>query len=132
MEFAASVIAVAQLTGACLRLARKWLGPSAFSTAELRSIMADLYAFAGVMHSFRTHLEVYDDDEARLVSLQHLAPVLESCGEALEAIKKFLDESGTVGRHLLGARFDRKLGVSLKVLDGAKEIFMVAVHADHQ
>jgi hypothetical protein len=129
---AASVIAVVQLTGICLKLSRKWLGPSEFSASELQAMTTDLYAFSGVMRTFQTHLEIYEDDEARLGSLNHLVPVLERCKEALGTIKDFVERGGMLGRHVLAPRFDRKLKLSLKILVSAKELFMLAVHADQQ
>ena len=128
----ASVIAVAQLTGACLKLSRKWLGPSEFTTTELRSITADLYAFNGILRTFQTHIEICEEDEARLVSLQHLEPVLDSCNEALGAIKAFSEKTGYIGKHMIAPRFDRKVKLSLEVLRRAKDVFVLAVQADHQ
>ncbi len=54
---AASVVAVAQLAGACLRLTRKWIGPSDHDSAELTHIRTSLYAFNGALKNFQTCLE---------------------------------------------------------------------------
>jgi hypothetical protein len=132
LSLAASVIVVIQLTGSCLKLSRKFLGPSEFSSFNLASMANALYGFNGAVKSFQTHLEIYEDDETRLSSLEHLKPVLKQCEEALHIIEDFVGKSGFIGKHVIGPRFDHKLKTSLKALDGAKELFMLALHADQR
>lgn len=130
LSLAASVIAVIQLAGSCLKLSRKFLGPSEFGSSDLSSMIIDLYGFNGVVKSFQTHLEIYEDDEAQLSSLKYLKPVLEQCQKALGTIEHFVGKSSFIGKHVIGPRFDCKLKASLKALDRAKELFTLAVHAD--
>ena len=132
LSLAASVIAVIQLAGSCLKLSRKWIGPSEFGSTDLTGIKTALYGFNGAMKTFQTHLEIHEDDEALLGSLEYLKPVLERCKEALDITKDFMENSGFIGKHLIGPKFDRKLKTSLKALDGAKELFMLALHGDQQ
>jgi len=129
---AASVIAILQLAGACLKLSGKWIGPSEFSSVDLAAVTSSLYGLNGAMKNLQTHLEVYEDDEARLSSLEDLKPALERCKDALSIIKEFMEGSGFIGKHFVGPKFDRKLKASLKALDGGKELFMLALHADQQ
>jgi hypothetical protein len=130
LSLAASIIAVIQLTGSCLKLSRKFLGPSEFGSSNLASMENALYGFNGAVKSFQTHLEIYEDDEARLSSLEYLKPVLKQCEEALHIIEDFVGKSGFIGKHVVGPRFDHKLKTSLKALNEAKELFMLALHAD--
>jgi hypothetical protein len=116
LSLAASIIAVIQLTGSCLKLSRRFLGPSEHGSSNLALMENALYGFNGAVKSFQTHLEIYEDDEARLSSLDNLKPVLKQCEEALHII--------------VGPRFDHKLKTSLKALNGAKELFMLALHTD--
>jgi len=44
---AASVIALLQLAGSCLKLSKKWVGPSEFGSSELSILRASLYEFNG-------------------------------------------------------------------------------------
>jgi hypothetical protein len=132
LSLAASVITVIQLAGSCLKLSKKFLGPSEFGSSDLNSMTTALYGFNGAIKSFQTHLEIYEDDEARLGSLEYLKPALKRCEEALNVIKDFVEKSGFIGKHVIGPRFDRKLKASLKALDGAKELFMLALHSDQQ
>jgi hypothetical protein len=132
LSLAASVVAVIQLAGSCLRLSRKWIGPSEFGSTDLIGITTALYGFNGAMKTFQTHLEIHEDDEALLGSLEYLKPALERCKEALDITKDFMENSGFIGKHLIGPKFDRKLKTSLKALDGAKELFMLALHGDQQ
>lgn len=90
------------------------------------------YGFNGAVKTFQTHLAIYEDDEARLSSLEYLKPSLKQCEEALYIIEDFVGKSSFIGKHITGPRFDYKLKTSLKALDGAKELFMLALRADQQ
>jgi len=92
LSLAAGVIAIIQLTGTCLKLSRKWIGPSEYSSTDLATVTTNLYAFTGAMTAFRTHLEIHEDDEARLSSLEHLSPVLQRSTEALDVVRSFFGE----------------------------------------
>lgn len=132
LSLAACVIAVIQLAGSCLKLSKKLLGPSEFSSSDLSSMITALYGFNGAVKYFQTHLEIYEDDEARLSSIEYLKPVLKQCKKALHIIEDFVGKSSFIGKHVIGPRFDYKLKASLKALDGAKELFMLALHADQR
>lgn len=41
-----------------------------------------------------------------------------------------MGKSSFIRKHVIGPRFDYKLRASLKALDGAKELFMLASYAD--
>jgi hypothetical protein len=129
---AASVIAIIQLTTSCLKLSRKWIGPSEFSSSELTTLTTALYDFNGAIKTFQTHLEIHEDNQARLVSLEYLENALSRCSQALDIIKQFIERGGVMNRAVLGPKLDRKLKSSLTVLQGAKELFMLAVQADQQ
>jgi len=132
LSLAASVIAVIQLTGSCLKLSRKWIGPSEFGSSDLTAMTMALYGFNGAMKNFQTYLEIHEDDEARLGSLEYLKPALERCEGALNIIKDFMEGGRFIRKYLKGPKFDRNLKSSLKAVDGAKELFMLALHADQQ
>ena len=132
LSLAASVIAVIQLARSCLKLSRKSVGPSEFGSSDLSSMTIALYGFNGIIKSFQTHLEVYEDDEARLRSLDYLEPVLTQCEKALRIIEDFVGKNSFIGKHIVGPRFDNKLKASLKALDNAKELFMLALHTNQQ
>ena len=132
LSLAASLIAVIQLAGACLKLSRKWIGPSEFGSSDLATITTALYEFNGAMKTFQTHIEIHEDDEARLRSLEYLRPALERCKEALDTVKNYMKHTSFIGKHLIGPKFDCKLKTVLKALTGAKELFMLALHVDQQ
>lgn len=132
LSLAASVIAVLQLAGSCLKLTKKWIGPSEFGSTDLTVMTTALYEFNGAMKNFQTHLEIHEESEARLNSLEHLKPALKRCEEALNVVKEFIEGSGFIGKYLIGPKFDRKLKALLKALDGAKELFMLALYGDQQ
>jgi hypothetical protein len=132
LSIAAGVIAVLQLAGSCLTLSRKWLGPSEFGSTDLVAVQTTLLGFTEAMKTFQMHLKAHGHDEARLKSLEYLSPALERCKEALDVVRDFVENSSFIGRHIIGPRFDRKLKPSLKALEAAKELFRLALHADHQ
>lgn len=129
---AASVIALLQLAGSCLKLSKKWVGASEFGSSELSILRASLFEFNGALSNFQTCIEVDGTDDARLTSLQHLKPVLAHCEIALTTIKDFTEGAGFVEKNLRGSKFDRKLKAFLRTLDGAKELFVLALHADQR
>ncbi|KAJ6438994.1 hypothetical protein O9K51_08397 [Purpureocillium lavendulum] len=110
----------------------QWIGPSEFSTSELRTLTTALYDFNGAIKTFQTHLEICEENEARLVSLEYLENALTRCGQALEIINQFMERRRVMDKVLLGPKFDRKLKASLAILQGAKELFMLVVQADQQ
>jgi hypothetical protein len=91
-----------------------------------------LYEFNGAMKTFQTHLEIHEDDEAQLSSLEYLKPALGRCKEALDTVIDFVEHTDFIGKHLIGPKFDRKLKTLLKALNGAKELFMLALHVGQQ
>ena len=127
---AASIIAVAQLTGQCLKTIRKRIGPSESSSSELSGISKSLYEFNGALKNFQTHLEIYEDDAARLQSLEDMGSALHRCEAALRVVKEFTEKTNFLGKYLMGPKFDNKLKASLKTLDGAKELLILALHRD--
>ena len=76
LSLAASVIAIIQLAGSCLKLSRKFLGPSEFGSSDLNLIITTLYGFNRAVKSFQIYLEIYKDNKARLSNLEYLKPVL--------------------------------------------------------
>ncbi|KAK3995944.1 hypothetical protein QBC44DRAFT_386935 [Cladorrhinum sp. PSN332] len=123
---AASIIAVLQLTNSCLKSLRKRIGPSSHSTSELYTIETTLYKFHGEISNFRTHLELHEEDKARLLALRHLTPVVDRCDDSLKAIQGFAQKAGSISKYTTGAKFDRKLKDCLENLERAKELFSTA------
>jgi hypothetical protein len=98
----------------------------------MTDMSAKLFEFNGAIRNFQTFLEINEDDEARLRNTDYLKSTLERCEEALNIIKNFIEMSGFMGQHLVGPKFDPKLKASLKALEVAKELFILALHADQQ
>jgi hypothetical protein len=124
-------ITILQVVTSCLKLAKKHVGPSALSSVEVANLMKTVYEFHGAMRSFHTHLEIYEDDETRIASLEYFEPVLKQSLESAQIIKEYLG-SGLVAKTFRGSKFDRKLKASLKSLDDASKLFSIAVLADQQ
>lgn len=82
----ASVIAIVQLSGACLKLSSKLLGPSSYKPERLQSLSTSLYGFNGTIRNLQTHLEIHEDDRARFDTLNHLQEPLMRCRDALQLL----------------------------------------------
>ncbi|KAM7221382.1 hypothetical protein V8F06_003157 [Rhypophila decipiens] len=132
LSAAASVIAVVQLAGSCLKLSEKWLGPSEFSSSDLAAIKTTLHGFFEAINKFEVRLRAHEDEESREGSLEYLPQVLERCKQALDMVQSFMSNRGFIGKHVIASRFDGKLKASLKALEAAKELFMLALHSDNQ
>lgn len=131
LTVAASIISVVQLTGACLRLGKKLLGPSKHSSASLDLISRSLYSFNGTIKNLQTHYEINEDDQARLDALIHLSEPLRRCEKVLEIIKDRLENTTFIGQYVVGECFDRKLKKSLQEMEEARKLFEMALHSDH-
>jgi hypothetical protein len=68
LSISASIAGLVTLTASCLKLSKKWIGPSEFGTAELKAVEKTLLEFTGAMKTFETFVEIYEDDEARPVT----------------------------------------------------------------
>lgn len=132
LSVAASIIAVVQLTGTCLKLGTKFLGPSQHSPASLGAISQSLYSFNGTIRNLQTHYEINEEDQARLNALSHLAEPLKRCEESLRMISERLETMNFMGQYVVGKLFDRKLKRSLHVLEEARKLFELALHSDQQ
>jgi hypothetical protein len=119
---AASVISCMQLTGALL----KRVGPSDHGKKTLTRTLAVLCGFRGACEGLKLHLEVSEEDEARLSALQRLEAPLRDCKQVLDNIEKRVKNVNFVGQYLVGT-WDRKLEKWLRALEDAK-----ALNADQQ
>lgn len=130
---AASVISVVGMTASCLKLCSKMmgLGPSQNTSDDLKSILDMLYKFNGSIKNLQTHLELCEEDQARLSTLDELRMPVKDCEFALKIIQHHL-EGPRLGRYLVGARFDSKIKRSLTALEHSKTLFVEALCADQQ
>lgn len=130
-SIAASIIAVLQLTGACLKLGAKFLGPSRHNSATLSTITQSLYSFNGTVSSLQAHYKIHEDDQERLNALTRLAEPLKRCEEVLRIISERLETVDFLGQYVVGKLFDKKLQRSLHVLEEARKLFELTLHCDN-
>ena len=129
---AASVIAIVNLTAACLKLSSKLVGPSSYKPERLQSLHATLYGFNGIIRNLQTHLEIYEDDQARLDTLDQLQGPLTRCSEALHLLSSRLKSDGFFAQYIVGSRFDKKFDLCLRVLHDAKELLELSLQSDQR
>jgi hypothetical protein len=130
-SIAVGVLGVIQAVTSCLKLSKKFIGPSTVSKEELALITNTLYGFHGIMRSFQAHLEIWDDDDDRMKSLEYLKPAVTQCNAAVEVIKEYVKGSG-VEKILRGVKFDKKLKVALASINSARSLFEMAIQSDQQ
>jgi hypothetical protein len=130
--FVASVVALVQLTGACLKVTSKPIGPSSYKPERLRTLSKTLYGFNGTIKNLQTHLEIYEDDQARLETLNYLEEPIARCREALELLIVRTESDGVFTQYILGLRFDKKFDLCLRVLNDAKDLLELALQCDQR
>ena len=126
----ASSVAMIHFTGVCSKLSSKLVGPSSYKTERLQSLNRTLYGFNGTMRNLQTHLEIHEEDQTRLNTLEHLKEPLQRCEESLELLSERLQSDGFIAQHVLGTRFDKKFDLCLRVLDDAKGLLEMALQCD--
>ena len=125
------VFTAVQLTSSCLKECRKLIGPSKHSTTDVRSISEDLWAFNASLKNLETHYEIYEDSQARSISLPSIKEPLSHCNEALNFIREHLESKNALKKFITGARFDTALKKHLSCLKNSRILFHEVVQADH-
>ena len=123
---AASIIACIQLTETLL----KRVGPSDHNKKDLTYIRQVVYGMHGVYQGLKLHLEINEEDRARLSELD-LEGSLRVCKEVLDVLNGRLQSVTFVGQYIVGRLWDGKLKKCVKRLEDAKELFELALHTDH-
>ena len=123
---AASIIACIQLTGTPL----KRVGPLDHNKNDPIHIKRVVYGIHGAYEGLKLHLEINKEDRARLSQLD-LEGSLRVCKEVLDALNERLRTVTYVGQYIVERLWDGKLKKSVKRLEDAKELFDLALHADH-
>lgn len=125
---AASIFTCVQLTGALL----KQVGPSDHSKKDLNTILKAICGFSGAYEGLRTTLQLNEEDETRLLALQHLEEPLRDCKIVLDLLEKKLKSPSFFGRYMVGNLWDANLKRGLKILQEAKTLFEISLDADRQ
>jgi hypothetical protein len=120
------------LTETCLKVGKKFLGPSKHNSTNLNAISQSLYCFNGTLRNLQTHCEINGDDQDRLGTLNHLADPLKRSEDALKIISKRLENVNMLGQYVVGKPFDRELQKSLRALEEARKLFELALHSDNR
>ena len=125
------VVTAVTLTSSCLKECRKFIGPSKHSTTDVRSISEHLWAFNGSLKNLQTHYEIYEDSQARSITLPSIKEPLSYCNEALDFIREHLESTNSLKRFITGARFDTALEKNLNCLKKSRILFHEVLQADH-
>lgn len=127
-SIAAGIAGLLQLTGACLKLGNRFLGPSENSANGLSDISSRLNSLNGTLQSFQIYLETCPEDATRLNAKQSIADALKRCETALSHTQRQLESTNLMGKYVIGRRFDKELEKSLKTVDHAKSLFETELH----
>lgn len=117
---------------ACLKLAKKAVGPSKLGKAELAAANNTLFDALGILNSFKAFLELHEDDDGRMQTLVHLEPAMDRCREALQTIKTFIQGTSRVEKMWKGVKFDKEFKSALDAVEKSSELFRMAVMVDQQ
>ena len=113
-----------QLTSSCIKVCRKYVGPSTHSSADIQGISDDLWTFNAALKNLETYYGIYEEDQAEEVAepiaLPSIKEPLSHCDEALQSIKKHVESKK---KFFTGARFDTALEKQLKCLKDSRILF---------
>ena len=132
LSVTAFVISVVQLTGACLKISGKFLGSSQHTPKGLEELNVYLYSFNAAVSNLQTHLDVCEEDQARLHALSSIQKPLERSMDSLTLIKTRLEDTAIMGKYLRGVAFDKKLKECLDSLDTARKLFDRVLQLDNR
>ena len=135
ISVAGLAIAVAQVTGACLKASWKIVGPSQHSSKDLQELNTELYSFNAAVGNLQAHLKACEDDPARLHALSGLEEPLRKSKEILELIKPRLEDVTFIRKlrkHVLGANFDKRLKSCLRSLKMSRTLFAEVLQMDQR
>lgn len=132
LNIAGLALAVAQVTAACLKTSRNYVGPSQHSSKHLQELTSNLSSFNEAISNLQTHLEVCAEDQGRLLALANLKEPLEKSMKSVELIKTRLEDPSFVRKHVLGAHFDGKLRSCLKSLKMSRTLFDEVLQMDQR
>jgi hypothetical protein len=99
---------------------------------RLQSLSTTLYNFNGTIKNLQTHLEIHEDDQARLDTLTYLQEPLMRCREALQLLSSQMQRDGLFALYIMGLRFDKKVDLCLRVLNDAKGLLELALQCDQR
>lgn len=127
----ASLIAIIQLTGSCIKIGGRFFGPTKHTSEDLKDLRSSLYQFHGTITTLELHYRLHEEDEARLRALSQLDQPLERCQQALKTIKQRLENVNFLEKHFIGSRFDAKLKQAMHDVAQSRPLFETAVLADN-
>lgn len=111
------------LTSSCIKVCRKYVGPSKYSEKDIKAFSEDLWAFNGSLKNLETHYGIYEEDEAGSMALPSIEDPLSRCNEALQPIQKHVESESRLKQFITGARFDTSFEKHLKCLKDSRILF---------
>lgn len=131
LSITAGVFGMLQAVSSCLKLLKKHVGPSSMSSEETENLRKSLYSFHAATSNLQIHLNIHDDDEEQMASLEHLKDAIRHAFESLQIVREYLGGKRSE-RVFRGVKFDKKLKQSMKALDDASKLFTMAIMAEQQ
>ena len=124
------VLTAVQLTSSCLKVCRKFLGPSKHDRTYIQAIYGDLMAFHGSLKNLETHYRIYEESQARPIALPSIRKPMSDCEKTLESLQKHLESKNFFKRFTTGARFDTVLERHLNSLKNSRNLFQELLQVD--
>ena len=119
-----------ELTSSCIKVCRKYVGPSKYSEKDMKEISEGLWVFNGSLRNLETHYSIYEEDQAGSNALPSIKEPLSRCDEALKSIQKHMESKSPVKKFFAGARFDSAFEKHLKCLKDSRILFHHLLQVD--
>ncbi|KAK0507966.1 hypothetical protein JMJ35_009855 [Cladonia borealis] len=103
------------LTSSCIKVCRKYVGPSKYSEKDMKEISEDLWVFNGSLRNLETHYGIYEEDQA---------------GSNAFTIDRRTSITSPVKKFFIGARFDTAFEKHLKCLKDSRILFHHLLQVD--
>ena len=124
------VLTAVQLTSSCLKVCRKFLGPSKHDRIYIQAIYQDLMAFNGSLKNLETHYRIYEESQARSIALSSIEKPMSDCEKTLKSLQEHLESENIFKKFTTGARFDTVLERHLKCLKNSRNLFHELLQVD--
>ena len=80
------VLTAVQLTSSCLKVCRKFLGPSKHDKTYVQAIYQNLMIFNGSLKSLEIHYEIWEESQARSIALSSIEIPMSDCEKILKSL----------------------------------------------
>ena len=119
-----------QLTNSCLKVCRKFLGPSKHDKTYIQAVYGEIMDFNGSLKSLEDHYRIFEESDDRSIKLSSIEKPMSVCEKTLESLQGHLESKGFVRKIINGARLDTVLERHLKCLKNSRNLLHELLQMD--